>query len=59
MEITTRGATLHVQQYGEGGEAVLLLHGALADNLQNWRMVHEPLAKKHRGAADYQPGKLL
>jgi pimeloyl-ACP methyl ester carboxylesterase len=48
VEITTRGATLHVQQYGEGGEAVLLLHGALADNLQNWRMVHEPLAKKHR-----------
>ncbi|MDB5100760.1 MAG: h16 [Cyanobacteria bacterium RYN_339] len=48
MDITTRGATLHVQTYGEGGDPVLLLHGALSDNAQNWRLIHEPLAKKHR-----------
>lgn len=48
MEIKTRGATLHVQMYGEQGEPILLLHGALSDNLQNWRLVHEPLARKHR-----------
>lgn len=48
MNIQTNGASLHVETYGTGGEPVLLLHGALSDNMQNWRMVHEPLAKKHR-----------
>ena len=48
MQITTRGATLHVRTYGEDGEPVLLLHGALSDDLQNWRLIHEPLARKHR-----------
>lgn len=46
--IATGGPTLHYETYGDAGEPVLLLHGALSDNLQNWRMIHAPLARKHR-----------
>jgi pimeloyl-ACP methyl ester carboxylesterase len=46
--IATNGVNLHVETYGSTGEPVLLLHGALSDNLQNWRLIHQPLAAKHR-----------
>lgn len=42
------GLQLHVETYGETGDWILLLHGALSDNLQNWRMILEPMAKRFR-----------
>jgi pimeloyl-ACP methyl ester carboxylesterase len=46
--VATNGVHLHVDTYGTKGDPVLLLHGALSDNLQNWRLIHQPLAAKHR-----------
>ena len=48
MILAINGQRVHVETYGETGDPVLLLHGALADIMQNWRMVLAPLAVKHR-----------
>lgn len=47
---------LHVVQRGEGSECLLLLHGAMTDAMQNWRMVLGPLAEKRRVVAPDQRG---
>lgn len=46
--LSVNGLQLHVETYGESGDWILLLHGALSDNLQNWRMILEPLSKRFR-----------
>ena len=40
--------SLAVETWGEEGEPVLLLHGALSTAEQNYRMVVGPLSKRHR-----------
>lgn len=46
--ILTNGVNLHHETFGEHGEPVLLLHGAMSDAMQNWRMILPALSAKHR-----------
>lgn len=46
--IETNGLHMHVETYGESGEPIVLIHGALSDALQNWRMVIQPLSQRFR-----------
>lgn len=46
--INTNGLHMHVETYGEVGDPILLIHGALSDNLQNWRMILQPLSARFR-----------
>lgn len=49
MIIETNGIHMHVETYGnETDPPVLMLHGALSDNLQNWRMILKPLSERYR-----------
>ena len=46
--IEVNGLQMNVETYGESGDWILLLHGALSDNLQNWRMILPLLSQRFR-----------
>jgi 3-oxoadipate enol-lactonase len=46
--LSINGLQMHVETYGESGDWILMLHGALSDNLQNWRMILQPMAQRFR-----------
>lgn len=54
--LQVQGLPLHVLQRGEGPETLLLLHGAMTDAMQNWRMVLGPLAEAYTVLAPDQRG---
>jgi 3-oxoadipate enol-lactonase len=47
-QLSINGLSMNVETYGESGDWILLLHGALSDNLQNWRMILNPMAQRFR-----------
>lgn len=46
--LSTNGLRMHVETFGDTGEPILLLHGALSDLHQNWRMILAPMAQHFR-----------
>lgn len=46
--VSVNGLSMHVEQAGTGDEAVLLLHGALSDALQNYRLLIPLLSERYR-----------
>lgn len=46
--LSLNGLAMRVETYGTAGEPILLLHGALSDHLQNWRMILGPLGERFR-----------
>lgn len=48
MQLDINGLSLHVKIYGESGDPILLLPGALTTAEQNWRRIVDPLSQRHR-----------
>jgi 3-oxoadipate enol-lactonase len=46
--IQTNGLQMHVETFGEQGDPILMIHGALSDLMQNWRMILKPLSERFR-----------
>lgn len=51
MIVETNGLAMHVTEAGQGDETILLLHGALSDAGQNYRLLIPLLADRYRVVA--------